>query len=74
MLDWSQCPGVEQDPERLSGAVVVRGTRMPISGVFENLESGSSIEEIAENFGITEDQIRTILAFVAKSAEAPVHR
>jgi uncharacterized protein (DUF433 family) len=42
-LDWSQCPAVESVPGRLSGAWVLRGTRMPISVMFENLEYGFSI-------------------------------
>jgi len=32
----------------VSGAWVLRDTRMPISIIFENLEHGSSIEEIIE--------------------------
>jgi hypothetical protein len=42
-LDWSQCPGVESDPEKMSGAWVFRGTRFPISTIFENLEQGATI-------------------------------
>ena len=40
-LDWSQCPAVESVPGRVSGAWVFRGTRMPVSAVFENLEDGA---------------------------------
>ena len=28
-LDWSQCPAVESIPGKVSGAWVLRGTRMP---------------------------------------------
>jgi uncharacterized protein (DUF433 family) len=38
-LDWSECGAVESVPGRLSGAWVFRGTRMPVSAVFENLEA-----------------------------------
>jgi uncharacterized protein (DUF433 family) len=38
-LDWSQCSAVESVPGRLSGAWVLRNTRMPVSAVFENLEA-----------------------------------
>jgi uncharacterized protein (DUF433 family) len=44
-LDWSQCPVVESIPGKRSGAWVFKDTRMPVSTVFENLESGASIEE-----------------------------
>jgi uncharacterized protein (DUF433 family) len=46
VLDWSQCPAVESVPGRVSGAWVLRNTRMPVSVIFEDLEYGSSIEEI----------------------------
>jgi len=39
MLDWSSCPAVERDPDRVSGAWVFRGTRVPVKALFENLES-----------------------------------
>ena len=30
MIDWSSCPAVERDPDRVSGAWVFRGTRVPV--------------------------------------------
>ena len=36
-LDWSQCPAVESIPGKVSGAWVLKGTRMPVSVIFENL-------------------------------------
>jgi uncharacterized protein (DUF433 family) len=70
-LDWSQCPAVESVPGRLSGAWVFRDTRMPVSAVFENLESGASIEEIMEWFDVTREQIVSVLEFVVRSLDAP---
>ncbi len=49
-LDWSQCPAVERVTGRGSGACVFKDTRMPVANVFENLEDGSDIEEIVEQF------------------------
>ena len=43
VLDWSQCSAVESVPGRLSGAWVLKGTRMPVSAIFENIEAGASI-------------------------------
>ena len=70
-LDWSQCPAVESVPDRRSGAWVFRDTRMPVSTVFENLETGSSIEEIIEQFHVTREQIQAVLEFAARSLDAP---
>jgi uncharacterized protein (DUF433 family) len=69
-LDWSQCPVVESVPGRLSGAWVFKGTRMPVSAVFDNLRAGSPIEEIIEQFQISREQIQAVLEFAARSAEA----
>ena len=71
-LDWSQCPGVESVPGRLSGAWVFRDTRMPVSAVFENLEAGATIDEIAEWFHISKEQIIEVLEFAARSLDAKV--
>ena len=72
-LDWSQCPAVESIPGKVSGAWVFRNTRMPVSAVFENLEAGASIEEIAEWFDIPPEQIKAVLEFAARSLDAPAH-
>ena len=73
-LDWSQCPGVESVPGRVSGAWVFRGTRMPVATVFENLEAGASVEEIMEWFDLTREQVAAVLDFAARSLEAPAQR
>jgi len=70
-LDWSQCPAVESVPDRRSGAWVFKDTRMPVSTVFENLEAGSDIDEIIEQFHVTREQIQAVLEFAARSLDAP---
>jgi uncharacterized protein (DUF433 family) len=68
MLDWSSCPAVERDPERVSGAWVFRGTRVPVSALFENLEDGVQISEFVNLFpGVTVEQVRAVLDHAAKS-------
>lgn len=71
-LDWSQCLALESVPGRLSGAWVFRDTRMPVSAVFENLEAGATIDEIAEWFHIPKEQISEVLEFVARSLDAKI--
>jgi len=70
-LDWSQCRAVESVPDRRSGAWVFKDTRMPVATVFENLEIGTSIEEIVEQYDVTREQIRAVLEFAARSLDAP---
>ena len=43
MLDWSLCPVVERDPDKVSGAWLFRETRVPVIALFENLEGGRII-------------------------------
>ncbi len=69
-VDWSECPAVERDPRKLGGDVVLRGTRMPVWGIFENLEGGLTVDEIAEHFQLPKEQIITILEFAAQSTRA----
>jgi uncharacterized protein (DUF433 family) len=70
-LDWSKCPVVESISGKVSGAWVFRGTRVPVSAIFENLKC-SSIEEVLENFPVTREQVQAVLDFAAKSAEPRV--
>ncbi|MBV9673571.1 MAG: DUF433 domain-containing protein [Verrucomicrobia bacterium] len=63
---------VRKDLKR-SGAWVFRGTRIPISTVFENLQD-MSIDELIEEFGVAREQVEAVLQFVAASAEVPAPR
>ena len=51
-----------------SGAWVSKGTRTPISTVFENIED-MSVGELMEEFGVTREQVHAVLQFAAHSAE-----
>ena len=70
-LDWSQCPAVESVPGKRSGAWVFKGTRMPVSTVFENLQD-MSVDELVEEFGVTREQVEAVLKFAARSTEVSV--
>lgn len=39
-MDWSSCPAVERDPEKVSGSWVFLDTRVPVVALFENLVRG----------------------------------
>jgi uncharacterized protein (DUF433 family) len=67
-LDWSQCPVVESIPGKRSGAWVFKGTRTPVSAVFENLED-MTVDELVTEFGVTREQIHAVLQFAAQSAK-----
>ena len=68
MLDWNTCPAVERTPERVSGAWVFKGTRVPVRALFENIEEGASVDDFLEWFpGVTKEQVLAVLARAEKS-------
>ena len=70
MIDWSSCPAVERDADRVSGAWVFSGTRVPVAALFENIEGGATIREFLEWFpGVTAEQVRSVLEHAARSLE-----
>jgi uncharacterized protein (DUF433 family) len=69
VIDWSTCFAVERDPQRMGGAWVFRGTRVPLAALFENLEDDASVHEFVEWFpGVNMEQSRQVLAHAARSA------
>jgi uncharacterized protein (DUF433 family) len=68
MLDWATCQAIEHDPERLSGAWVFRGTRVPASALFENLEGGATLGQFLEWFpGVARADAEAVLEHAARS-------
>jgi uncharacterized protein (DUF433 family) len=73
MIDWSGCSALESDAAHVSGAWVFRGTRVPVTALFENLEGGASIQDFVEWFpGVSLEQVRTVLEHAARSSIAIV--
>ena len=71
-IDWSQCSAVESVPGKVSGAWVLKDTRMPVSAIFENLEGGASIDDIMEWFhGLDRMQVQEVIEFAARSLDKP---
>ena len=69
-LDWSECPAVESIPGMVGGAWVLRGTRMPVSAIFENIEAGARINDIMEWFdGLDREQVKAVIEFAARSLD-----
>jgi uncharacterized protein (DUF433 family) len=50
------------DPEVMSGAVVFKGTRVPVEALFENLAGGTSLTEFLDDFPTVErSQVEAVL-------------
>jgi len=65
LVDWSDCPLVERDPDKLSGVPIVKHTRVQADSIVDNYESGSPVEEICDNFRISQTIVNELLAFAA---------
>ncbi|HEX3129337.1 MAG TPA: DUF433 domain-containing protein [Thermoanaerobaculia bacterium] len=71
MLDWSQCPAVERQPGKVSGAWLFKGTRVPVKALFENLEDGARVDDFLQWFpGVTRDQVEAVLQHTEQSLAA----
>ena len=70
ILDWSQCPAVERVADKVSGAWVLRGTRMPVATIFENLEAGASLDDLMSWYeGLDRKQVQAVIEFAARSLD-----
>ena len=65
---WEDCEAVEQVPGVVSGALVFKGTRVPVSSVVANLGSMDT-EEIMDNFAVEQWHVASMLEHVAKTLE-----
>ena len=72
MSTWENCAAIERHPDRVSGAWVFRGTRVPIAALFENLRDGASIEEFLAWFpGVERSHVEAVLDTEAEAARSP---
>ena len=70
LLDWSRCPAVERVPGKVSGAWVLKGSRMPVATIFENLEAGASIDDVLAWYeGLDRKQVQAVIEFAARSLD-----
>ena len=69
-LNWSKCPAVERVHEKTGNVWVARGTRVPLSAIFDAVAKGEPFVKICEVFEITLQQLIAILQFAAEGAAA----
>jgi uncharacterized protein (DUF433 family) len=62
-VDWTLCNIVEMVPGRLSGAPVLKDTRLPVDAIQTNYDAGLEPEQVAAIFEVAVGDVRTILAF-----------
>jgi uncharacterized protein (DUF433 family) len=71
MLDWSKCAVVERVTGKVSGAWLFKGTRVPVTALFENLEGGATVDDFLEWFpGVTREHVESVLKHAEQSLAA----
>ena len=74
MIYWESCKAVERHPEKLGGVWVFRGTRVPVSALFENLRDGATVEQFLEWFpGVERWKVEAALDHEVKALTESVH-
>jgi uncharacterized protein (DUF433 family) len=66
-MDWRE--HITSDPNIAHGQSVVKGTRIPVSVVLDNLAAGLNAEEIIEAYPpLTKEDIQAAVAYAAELA------
>lgn len=60
-MDWTDCPVVERVPGRMSGAPVLRRSRVRPEDLLSNIEQ--TPEWMSEAFRVPVEDVRTVLRF-----------
>ena len=60
---------VEINPEICGGKPVIKGTRIPVKIILELLANGWTIEDIKEEYDLTEEQIKDAIRFASQMLE-----
>ena len=70
-MDWK--PYITADPEIMHGAVCLKGTRIPVSVVLDNLAAGETPERIREQYrSLKPEHIPAAIAYAADLARERV--
>ena len=71
ILNWDNCPEVSRHPEVMSGAVVFKHTRLPVSLLFGNMAGGATVDEFVEWYpGVRKEQVEAVLKYAEESLNA----
>ena len=68
MLDWTQCTVVERGPGKSRCMWRFKGTHVPATLLFENLEDGATVNDFLDWYpGVTREQVLAVLEFAERS-------
>lgn len=59
---------IEINPKIMMGKPIIKGTRITVDQILENLSRSNSIKEVLQSYPhLTEDQVHAALAFATQS-------
>ena len=67
MMSWQERIAV--DPQVCHGKACVRGTRVMVSVVLDNLAAGETPADIAEGYHLTAEDVQAAIAYAAELAK-----
>jgi uncharacterized protein (DUF433 family) len=70
-IDWSECDLVEVIPGKASGAPLLKGTRMPVQTIVDNIDYGMTPAEVAETWELDLNAVLAIWAYAEKRRAYP---
>lgn len=63
-------PRIIVDPRIRSGRPVIEGTRVPVEVVVGHVGAGMSVEAVAEEYGITREDVLAAISYAAQAVAA----
>ncbi|HEU5344249.1 MAG TPA: DUF433 domain-containing protein [Ktedonobacterales bacterium] len=61
-------PGVISDPAILGGRPTLRGRRIAVSQLVDQLAGGMTLSELQDDYQLSDDEIRALLDYIAQVA------
>ena len=59
-------PRITLDPQVRFGKPVIKGTRVPVAVILDELAAGTTMEDITREYGVTLQDIRAVLRYAAE--------
>lgn len=65
-MERDTASGVISDPAILGGRPVLRGRRIPVSQLVDQLAGGMTLDEIQSDYQLSDDEVRALLRYIAE--------
>ena len=70
MASQELSPGIVSDPNILGGRPIIKGHRITASQVIGHIAAGDSIQDVCDNYDLTEVEVQAALNYAVDSVKA----